>query len=61
LSDVLHSGTLLPLIPPAPFSHKGRRGTLGVLMPETGDSTQGLVREPARVRKGETGRALTRT
>jgi hypothetical protein len=27
----------LPLIPPAPFSHKGRRGRLGVLMPETGE------------------------
>ena len=28
---------LLPLIPPAPFSHTGRRGSLGVLMPETED------------------------
>ena len=27
----------LPLIPPASFSHKGRRGRLGVLMPETGE------------------------
>jgi len=26
---------LLPLIPPTPFSHKGRRGRLGVLMSET--------------------------
>ncbi len=40
MSDVLHSDALLPLIPPAPFSHKGRRGSLGVLMPETGDGTQ---------------------
>jgi hypothetical protein len=28
--------------PPAPFSHKGRRGRLGVLMPEAEDGTQGL-------------------
>ena len=35
---------LLPLIPPAPFSHKGRRGSLGVLMPETGDGAQGLAK-----------------
>ena len=27
MRDVLHSGTLLPLIPPTPFSHKGRRGS----------------------------------
>ncbi len=26
--------------PPAPFSHKRRRGSLGVLMAETGDGTQ---------------------
>ncbi len=26
--------------PPAPFSHKGRRGSLGVLMAEMGDGTQ---------------------
>ena len=43
---------LLPLIPPAPFSHTGRRGSLGVLMPETDDGTQGLPRaqglQPAR-------------
>jgi hypothetical protein len=36
MSDVLHSRAPLPLIPPAPFSHEGRRGSLGVLMPETG-------------------------
>jgi hypothetical protein len=35
---------LLPLIPPAPFSHAGRRGSLGVLLPETGDGTQGLAK-----------------
>jgi hypothetical protein len=44
MSDVLHSRAPLPLIPPAPFSHKGRRGRLGVLMAETGDGTQGLPR-----------------
>jgi len=49
LSDFLHSTALLPLIPPSPFFHTGRRGTLGVLMPETGDSTQGLPKKPAPV------------
>jgi hypothetical protein len=44
MSDVLHSRAPLPLIPPAPFFHKGRRGRLGVLMAETGDGTQGLPR-----------------
>jgi hypothetical protein len=33
---------LLPLIPPAPFSHTERRGRLGVLMPETEDGMQGF-------------------
>jgi hypothetical protein len=57
---------LLPLIPPAPFSHTGRRGRLGVLMPETEDGTQGLPQKPTPVRypcpllphgeKGEVGR-----
>jgi len=37
---------LLPLIPPAPFSHKGRRGSLGVLMPKTREGTQGLRNSP---------------
>ena len=40
----LHSRAPLPLIPPAPFSHTGRRGSLGVLMAETGDGTQGLAK-----------------
>ena len=44
MSDVLHSRAPLPLIPPTPFSHKGRRGSLGVLMPETGDGTQGRAK-----------------
>jgi hypothetical protein len=45
-----------PLSPLPPFSHKGRRGSLGVLMPETGDGTQGLPKKPAPVRlhAGET-------
>jgi hypothetical protein len=45
MSDVLHSRTPLPLIPPTPFSHKGRRGSLSVLMAETGDGTQGLAKK----------------
>ena len=40
MSGLLHSDALLPLIPPTPFSHKGRRGSLGILMPETEDGTQ---------------------
>jgi hypothetical protein len=39
-----YARTPLPLIPPTPFSHKGRRGSLGVLMAETGDGTQGLAK-----------------
>jgi hypothetical protein len=38
---------LCPLIPPTPFSHQGRRGSLGILMPETGDGTQASGRSPA--------------
>jgi len=49
MSDVLHSRAPLPLIPPAPFSHKGRRGRCGVLMAETGDGTQGLAKESTPV------------
>ena len=37
----------LPLIPPAPFSHTGRRGRLGVLKFEMGDGAQGLAENPA--------------
>ncbi len=50
MSDVLHSRAPLPLIPPAPFSHKGRRGRLGVLMAEMGDGTQGLAKKSTPVR-----------
>jgi hypothetical protein len=46
MRDFLHSGALLPLIPPAPFSHKGRRGSLDVLAPETEDGTQRLPKYP---------------
>jgi hypothetical protein len=49
MSDVLHSRAPLPLIPPAPFSHKGRRGSLGVLMAEMGDGTQGLAKKSTPV------------
>jgi hypothetical protein len=45
----LHSRAPLPLIPPTPFSHKGRRGSLGVLMAETGDGTQGLAKKSTPV------------
>jgi hypothetical protein len=45
MSDVLHSRALLLLIPPTPFSHRGRRGSVGVLMPEMGDGTQGLAKK----------------
>jgi hypothetical protein len=34
----------LPLIPPTPFCHKVRRGSLGILVAETGDDTQGLAK-----------------
>jgi len=37
-SSFLHSRAPLPLIPPIPFSHKGRRGSLGGLMPHAGVS-----------------------
>jgi len=50
MSDFVHSGALSPLIPPAPFSHKGRRGSLGVLMPETRDGTQRLSKKSPPVR-----------
>ena len=52
MSDVLHSRAPLPLIPPAPFSHTGRRGILGVLMAEMGDGTQGLAKKSTPVRRG---------
>ncbi len=45
MSGFLHSRALLPLILPTPFSHKGRRGSLGVLMDETGNGTQGLAKK----------------
>ena len=59
MSDVLHSRALLPLIPPAPFSHKGRRGSLGVLMAETEDGTQALAKKSTPVRAAAEGILLT--
>ena len=52
------------LIPLTPFSHKGRRGSLGVLMAETGDGAQGIAKTSTPVsnpllpqgEKGESGR-----
>jgi hypothetical protein len=48
MSDVLRSRAPLPLIPPTPFSHTGRRGSLGILMPETEDGTQGFAKKSTR-------------
>ena len=40
----------LPLIPPTPFSHTGRRGRLGVLKPKTREGMQGLPKNhPVKV------------
>jgi hypothetical protein len=52
-----HSRAPLPLIPPAPFSHKGRRGSLGVLMAETRDGTQGLAKKSTPVSSPPSPRA----
>jgi hypothetical protein len=41
---------LLPLIPPTPFSHKGRRGSLGIRTTKTREGTQGLPEKPVSVR-----------
>ena len=58
MSDILHFYAPLPLIPPTPFSHKGRRGSLGVLMPETGDGTQRLSKKSTPMRDAGETRAL---
>jgi len=52
MSNVLHSRAPLPLIPPTPFSHKGRRGSLGVLTAEMGDGAQELAKKPTLVSWG---------
>jgi hypothetical protein len=52
---------LCPSSPPTPFSHKGRRGSLGILMPETGDGMQGLPQKPAPVRTPPSPRACPLT
>jgi len=49
MSSFSHSRAILLLIPPTPFSHNGRRGSPGVVMPETGDGTQGFPKKPASV------------
>jgi hypothetical protein len=41
---------ICPLIPPAPCSHTGSRGSLGVLLLETKDGTPGLANQPAPAR-----------
>jgi hypothetical protein len=38
------AGACQNIYPPAPFSYKGRRGSLGVLMAGTGDGAQGLAK-----------------
>jgi hypothetical protein len=40
-------------LPPSPT--RGEGGSLGVLMPETGDVTQELPKKPASVSRGEGG------
>jgi ribosome-associated protein len=52
----------LPPHPRCPRSHKGSRGSLGILMPETGDGTQELPQKPTPVstkgRRGRAGRSM---
>jgi hypothetical protein len=49
MRGLLHSRALLPLIPPTPFSHKGRRGSLGFLKPRMREGMQGLPKKPTSV------------
>jgi hypothetical protein len=44
---------LLPRLPPPPISPNGRRGSLGVLMTETGDGTQGLAKKSTPLPHGK--------
>ena len=37
-----------PSSPRTPISHKGRKGSLGILMPKTREGTQGLPKDPGR-------------
>jgi len=46
MGGFLHFRALLPLIPPPPFSHTGRRGSLGVLKPRMRKGMQGLPKNP---------------
>ena len=54
---VLRSYARLPLIPPTPFSHKGRRGSWGVLKPTTSEGTRGLPKGYSSFSAYERGRA----
>jgi hypothetical protein len=47
MRGLLHSRAFCPS---SPLPHEGRRGRLGVLMPEMEDGTQGLPKKPAPVR-----------
>ena len=40
----------LPASPPPLSTHKGRRGSVGVLMPETGDVTHELPKKPIPIK-----------
>jgi hypothetical protein len=53
---VLRSYARLPLIPPTPFSHKGRRGSVGVLKPTTSEGTRGLPKGYSSFSAYERGR-----
>jgi|GEM_PF-5737942 len=52
MRGLLHSRALLPLIPPTPFSHKGRRGSLGFRKPRMRKGMQGLPKKPTPVSTG---------
>jgi hypothetical protein len=45
----------LPLIPPTPFSHKGRRGSLGILKLKTREGTQAPPKKPTPVKGAPLG------
>ncbi len=50
--------TICLRVPPPLSTHKGRRGSVGVLMPETGDVTQELPKKPIPVRVPSHRRAV---
>jgi len=55
MRGLLHSRALLPLIPPTPFSHKGRRGSLGILKLKTREGTQAPPKKPTPVKGAPLG------